>query len=63
MFLNEVALGREKTITEDDCSLKKAPAGFDSVVARGTVEPGKILLQFFIKINLNLPCTQVKYLF
>lgn len=39
MFLNEVALGREKTITEDDCSLKKAPAGFDSVVARGTVEP------------------------
>ncbi|XP_073325060.1 protein mono-ADP-ribosyltransferase PARP3 [Pagrus major] len=39
MFLNEVALGKEKTITRDDSSLKKAPAGFDSVVARGSVEP------------------------
>lgn len=40
MFLSEVALGKERTITKDDCSLKKAPAGFDSVVARGSVEPG-----------------------
>ncbi|XP_034725886.1 protein mono-ADP-ribosyltransferase PARP3 [Etheostoma cragini] len=39
MFLSEVALGKEHTITRDDCSLKKAPAGFDSVVARGLVEP------------------------
>ncbi|XP_060925342.1 protein mono-ADP-ribosyltransferase PARP3 [Limanda limanda] len=39
MFLSEVALGKECTITQDDCSLKKAPAGFDSVVARGSVEP------------------------
>ncbi|KAM8756771.1 protein mono-ADP-ribosyltransferase PARP3 [Acanthopagrus schlegelii] len=39
MFLSEVALGKEKTITKDDCSLKKAPAGFDCVVARGSVEP------------------------
>lgn len=39
MFLNEVALGKEYTITKDDCSLKKPPAGYDSVVARGTVEP------------------------
>ncbi|GLD64430.1 poly [ADP-ribose] [Lates japonicus] len=39
MFLNEVALGKEYTITKDDCSLRKAPAGYDSVVARGTVEP------------------------
>ncbi|TDH14002.1 hypothetical protein EPR50_G00039960 [Perca flavescens] len=39
MFLSEVALGKEYTITTDDCSLKKAPAGFDSVVARGSVEP------------------------
>uniref|UniRef100_A0A667WW04 Poly [ADP-ribose] polymerase n=1 Tax=Myripristis murdjan TaxID=586833 RepID=A0A667WW04_9TELE len=39
MFLNEVALGKEHTITKDDSSLKKAPAGHDSVVARGTVEP------------------------
>lgn len=40
MFLCEVALGKEKTITRDEPSLKKAPAGFDSVVARGSVEPG-----------------------
>ncbi|KAG8007842.1 Poly [ADP-ribose] polymerase 3 [Nibea albiflora] len=39
MFLNEVALGRENTITKDNCSLKKAPSGYDSVVARGSVEP------------------------
>ncbi|KAK7909660.1 hypothetical protein WMY93_014344 [Mugilogobius chulae] len=39
MFLNEVALGKEYTITRDDSSLKKAPKGFDSVVARGSVEP------------------------
>ncbi|KAK2862166.1 hypothetical protein Q5P01_001699 [Channa striata] len=31
MFLNEVALGKEHTITRDDSSLKKAPAGCDSV--------------------------------
>ncbi|XP_008295097.1 protein mono-ADP-ribosyltransferase PARP3 [Stegastes partitus] len=39
MFLNEVALGKEHTITKDNSSLKKAPAGCDSVVARGSVEP------------------------
>lgn len=39
MFLSEVALGKEYTITRDDGSLKKAPAGYDSVVARGSVEP------------------------
>lgn len=39
MFLNEVALGKEYTITNDVCSLVKAPAGYDSVVARGKVEP------------------------
>ncbi|KAM8916475.1 protein mono-ADP-ribosyltransferase PARP3 [Spinachia spinachia] len=39
MFLSEVALGKEYTITADRSSLKKAPAGFDSVVARGSVEP------------------------
>ncbi|XP_037107967.1 protein mono-ADP-ribosyltransferase PARP3 [Syngnathus acus] len=39
MFLSEVALGREHTITQDDSSLKKAPNGYDSVVARGNVEP------------------------
>ncbi|TMS19687.1 Poly [ADP-ribose] polymerase 3 [Larimichthys crocea] len=39
MFLSEVALGRENTITKDNASLKKAPSGYDSVVARGSVEP------------------------
>ncbi|KAM4740490.1 protein mono-ADP-ribosyltransferase PARP3 isoform 1-T2 [Anableps anableps] len=39
MFLGEVALGKEFTITEDDSTLKKAPAGYHSVVARGQVEP------------------------
>ena len=41
MFLSEVALGREKHITVDDSSLKKAPAGYDSIVARGRTEPGE----------------------
>ncbi|CAF3811477.1 unnamed protein product [Rotaria socialis] len=39
MFLNEVALGKEHSITVDDSSLKKPPANFDSVVARGQTEP------------------------
>lgn len=47
MFLNEVALGKEYTITQDDCSLRKAPAGYDSVIARGSQEPG------FSKYNQN----------
>lgn len=39
MFLNEVALGKEHSITCDDSSLRKAPNGFDCVVARGQQEP------------------------
>lgn len=39
MFLCEVALGKEKHITSDDSSLRRAPAGFDSVVALGQTEP------------------------
>uniref|UniRef100_A0A670ILM4 Poly [ADP-ribose] polymerase n=1 Tax=Podarcis muralis TaxID=64176 RepID=A0A670ILM4_PODMU len=39
MFLNEVALGKEHHITQDDCSLRKPPDGYDSVVARGVTEP------------------------
>ncbi|XP_047438178.1 protein mono-ADP-ribosyltransferase PARP3 [Mugil cephalus] len=39
MFLSEVALGKEYTITKDTPNLKAAPAGYDSVVARGNVEP------------------------
>jgi hypothetical protein len=41
MFLNEVALGKEKSITQGDGSLKAAPSGFDSIVARGQQEPGQ----------------------
>ena len=39
MFLAEVALGKEHSITLDDSSLKKAPSGFHSIVARGQQEP------------------------
>ena len=44
MFLNEVALGKEHGITKDDWRLTKAPAGFDSIVARGRTEPGNELI-------------------
>ena len=54
MFLNEVALGNEHTITRDDSSLVKAPSGYDSVVARGSTEPGKYLL-LYIKYCKNVP--------
>ena len=36
MFLVEAALGKEHGITRDDPSFKSPPAGFDSVVARGS---------------------------
>jgi len=39
MFLNEVALGKEKHIDQDDPSLTKAPPGYDSIVAKGWTEP------------------------
>ncbi|XP_042883678.1 protein mono-ADP-ribosyltransferase PARP3-like isoform X2 [Penaeus japonicus] len=39
MFLVEVALGRESSITQCNCSLTKPPNGYDSVVARGSCEP------------------------
>ncbi|XP_067097070.1 protein mono-ADP-ribosyltransferase PARP3 [Osmerus mordax] len=39
MFLNEVILGKEHHITADNSSLRKAPQGYHSVVARGSVEP------------------------
>jgi poly [ADP-ribose] polymerase len=39
MFLNEVALGKQHRITQDDPSLTKAPVGFDSVLACGQAEP------------------------
>ncbi|XP_071784252.1 protein mono-ADP-ribosyltransferase PARP3-like [Asterias amurensis] len=39
MFLNEVALGKEHHITMDDSSLRKAPSGYDCVIAKGRTEP------------------------
>jgi len=39
MFLAEAALGKEHHITRDDSSLKSAPKGFHSIVARGHTEP------------------------
>ncbi|HEY5924633.1 MAG TPA: WGR domain-containing protein, partial [Kofleriaceae bacterium] len=39
MFLAEGALGKEHSITRDDSSLKQAPKGYDSIVARGQKEP------------------------
>lgn len=39
MFLNEVALGKEHTITKDDHTLEAAPTGYQCVVARGRKEP------------------------
>ena len=65
MFLSEVALGKEHTITKDNGNLVKAPAGYDSVVARGEVEPGKIIkciscwkTSLFIKYMES--CSQVR---
>ena len=40
MFLNEVVLGKENHILSDDSSLKKAPNGYDCVIADGQTEPG-----------------------
>ncbi len=39
MFLNEVVLGNENHITNDDSSLRSPPKGYDSVVALGHTEP------------------------
>jgi poly [ADP-ribose] polymerase len=39
MFLAEAVLGKEHHITRDDSSLKAAPKGFHSIVAKGHTEP------------------------
>ena len=39
MFLCEAALGKEHHISRDNSSLKKAPSGYDSIIAKGRVEP------------------------
>ncbi|XP_065065957.1 protein mono-ADP-ribosyltransferase PARP3-like [Rhopilema esculentum] len=50
MFLCEVALGKEKEITADDSSLKAAPKGYDSIVARGRTEPDP---KHDVKVNFD----------
>ena len=43
MFLGEVAqLGREHHIKHVDGTLKRAPDGYDSIVAHGHTEPGEL---------------------
>ena len=39
MFLNEVALGKQKEIFQGDGSLVAAPPGYDSILAKGVTEP------------------------
>ncbi|KAK3103750.1 hypothetical protein FSP39_021612 [Pinctada imbricata] len=39
MFLNEVALGKEHHITNDDWRLTAPPKGFDCIIAKGWHEP------------------------
>ena len=39
MFLNEVALGKQKEIFQGDGSLTSAPPGYDSILAKGMTEP------------------------
>lgn len=39
MFLCEAALGKEHHISRDNSSLKRAPSGYDSIIAKGRVEP------------------------
>jgi poly [ADP-ribose] polymerase len=47
MFLNEVAIGKQHVIQRDDGSLTQAPKGSDSVLAKGTQEPGKMHLSCY----------------
>ena len=43
MFLVEVALGKEYGTTYDDPSLRSAPKGYQSVVARGRTESRNVI--------------------
>ena len=65
MFLGEVALGKEHTITRDDGSLRRAPSGCHSVVARGHTEPGVCVcvcacmcVCVCVCLSVCIPCAQ-----
>lgn len=67
MFLVEAAMGKTNDITRDDSSLRCAPKGFDSVVARGrqTPDPKKYTSMEFdgntVKVPQGKPVPQAKY--
>lgn len=66
MFLAEAATGAEFHIKRDDSSLKKAPDGFDSVVARGRQSPGYESLTIdenhsvFVPTSSPAPCANAQ---
>lgn len=62
MFLNEVALGKPKEIVRDDRTLKQAPAGFDSVVARGQREPSEGTIMQHVTLHKPPPHAPVQQL-
>ena len=62
MFLNEVALGKPKEIVQDDRTLKRAPPGFDSVVARGQTEPGKGTILQLVMLPIKASRTSAQQL-
>lgn len=67
MFLNEVALGKEHLITQDDWQLKAAPKGYDCIIAKGWTEPDpkkdtKIKLDGKdVVVPQGVPVTQPEY--
>ena len=59
MFLNEVAIGKQHIITQDDSSLTAPPTGYDSVLAKGRQEPGKICSNVTNKLSSHFSCVFV----
>jgi len=51
MFLCEVALGKEHTTLVGGGSIKSAPKGYDSIVARGRTEPGNAYIHTYLKCS------------
>jgi poly [ADP-ribose] polymerase 2/3/4 len=55
MFLCEAALGKIAEITRDDTSLRAAPSGFDSVLARGKQTPSSCVDIEIDGKNISVP--------
>jgi poly [ADP-ribose] polymerase 2/3/4 len=60
MFLVEAALGKEHVILMDDSSLKKAPPGYDSVLALGTSAPPEEQALTIDGNTVQVPCGKPK---